>query len=145
MDDWIKTVITIIIAVAFISVIVGITQPTVSTESVILTNVALVKGVAYKLPNDNLVDGTFSVRNTTEVFVTPSNYNLTISTGVLFPGNMSTLGTYNISYTYYPDSYDTGASGVTTRNVAQLLPAGFVLLVLIMIFVAAIGLYKRNE
>lgn len=134
MDDWFKAIIGIVVAVAFISVIMQITTPTVQIGTNRMLNVALVKGTAYQLPHDNLVSGTFSLQNATQTFVTPSDYNITIATGSLFPGNVSTLGTYNISYAYYPDAYDTGASGTTTRSVALLLPLAFILLVLVLIF-----------
>ena len=145
MEDWAKLIVTLIVAAAFITVIVGITQPTVSTLSADQRLVSCTLNTWCYTTYDNLV--TLVVGNGTDakVLTTTVEYVPDLTNGRVNITNMTGTGTFNLSYAYYPDSYDTGTSGSTTRSIAALVPAGFVLLVLVMVFSAAIVLYRKHE
>jgi len=150
MDDWAKIIITIIVAVTFVSVMVGITQPSVSTLSNKQDLVSCTLDTWCYTTQDNLVSIVITNHTDGKVLATVAasgateDYIPDLAKGRVNITNVTGTGTFNLSYTYYPDAYDTGASGSTTRSVAALLPAGFVLLILVMVFSTAIMLYRKQ-
>jgi len=140
MDDWFKAIIGIVVAVAFIGVIMGITTPTYTTSSADQRLVTCTLNTWCYTTYDNLQslvvgNGTGSkVLATVAASGATEDYIPDLTNGRINITNMTGTGTFNLSYAYYPDEYDTGASGSTTRVVAQLLPLAFIILVLVLIF-----------
>ena len=145
--DWLKTVITLIVAAAFIGVIIGITTPMYNLGTYSTTNLACTQNQWCQLPYPNIINSSKSLGNYSNenTLTEGTDYKIDLTLGRLNVTNTVKWPALNVSYQYYPGQYDTGSNGSTTRSIAAIVPAAFFIVVLVGLFTAALYLWGKRE
>lgn len=137
MNDIIKLFFIVLIASILLIPVVGVVNDSIDTTEVTAENWTVDVDNWVELENDDLVDGSVTVNNSTDVEMTEgTDYEINYTDGTikaLSGGDLTDGNTATIDYNYEQPTY---VEDGTTRTLIDLVPLFFILVILVTLAMA---------